>query len=290
MANSKNQRYGSNQDESSQTASQTRDYNTRNYTTAGEDEYSSMNTNTGYASSASFGGSDDRNASRSYGSSYSTSASPSESFGAGQDRYGTVSGTGTGSMTGTGIGGSFGTSTSGYGTGAASGGYGTGTSNYGTGSAAGGYGSAGTSTSTGYTGGMATNYGTQQTGYQTGYAGQNAGNYGVTSAQTGLSGYGAAGTLPASGQLQTNLATNPQANLTQAGVSNFSQQINSAYQQLQQVQRELIQTQNQIEVQAQAQIRQLRQLQQLIENAGSEVQQIDSLARLQSGNRSYPLS
>ncbi|WP_438447868.1 hypothetical protein [Gorillibacterium sp. sgz5001074] len=116
----------------------------------------------------------------------------------------------------------------------------------------------GTPVQSSYTG----SYGTTGTGagygnpVNTGYT---SGSYGTQAGQTGL-------------QQQP-------MNLTQAGVSNFSQQVNTAYQHLQQVQRELTQTQNQIEVQAQAQIRQIRQLQQLIDTAGTEIQQIEALSR-----------
>lgn len=104
-------------------------------------------------------------------------------------------------------------------------------------------------------------------------------------APAGRTGYGAsaAGGQTAAGGFSAG-------SLTQAGVSNFSQQVNNAYQQLQKVQRELIQAQNQVEVQAQAQARQLKQLQQLIEAAGQDIQQIDAMSRAQRSGGGYPLS
>jgi len=146
-----------------------------------------------------------------------------------------------------------------------------------------------------YAGGPANTYAgnptTQASGRMTGY-----GSAGLTGSVSGASYNTAAGSTAGTG-FSAGAGMAPSApsgyaggGLTQAGVSNFSQQVNNAYQQLQKVQRELIQTQNQIEVQAQAQLRQLKQLQQLIEAAGSEVQQIDAMSRNQQSGGRYPLS
>jgi hypothetical protein len=180
----------------------------------------------------------------------------------------------------------------------------------------------------GTTGGTTSGLGTNALQEQSSYAGAadrtQAGTYGSSSLSSGTissgstamggtsrtaSSYGTGGTTnefaasqPAqntgrmTGYGTASSASTPAANsytasnLTQAGVSNFSQQVNNAYQHLQKVQRELVQAQNQIEVQAQAQARQLKQLQQLIETAGNEVQQIDSMARMQRTGGNYPLS
>lgn len=78
---------------------------------------------------------------------------------------------------------------------------------------------------------------------------------------------------------QQGIAGNPQQTLTAAGVSNISQQFIRAEQDLQKVHRDLSQAQNQVQVQAEGQIRQLKQLQQSIEQAVMQVQQLQSVVQ-----------
>lgn len=98
-------------------------------------------------------------------------------------------------------------------------------------------------------------------------------------ASTTAQSFGSTGSYGGASSMPATASGYGAGSLTQAGVSNFSQQVNNAYQQLQKVGRELNQAQNQIEIQAQAQVRQMKQLQQLIDAAANEIQRIDSLSR-----------
>lgn len=132
-------------------------------------------------------------------------------------------------------------------------------------------------------------------GYGTGLRAANAASSGAAFGQqqtdigTNRS-YGTYGTVaPGTGQTESAQQISSSM-LTRLGVSNFSQQVTVAQQKLQRVQQELVQAQNQIEVQSQAQIRQLRQLQQIIDQASMEIQQIQSASQGQARQGTIPMS